>query len=123
MRRWLAALSISLGILATAPPTPAATRIPTQTKSQAEVNVLRVVPGKAKRWRIPGLLDARTHLLPDNTEAVCRGRGRRRAGNRYSRFVCVVRPHVHRSRQGLYLSYRVLWKGRFKLRFLTYRWR
>jgi hypothetical protein len=95
--------------------------VPTQTKKQAEVNVLRVVPGKAKKWQMPGLVDTRTHLLLDNTEAVCRGRGQRYGGRRYTRFVCVVRPHVHVRHQGAYLSYRALPEGRFTLRFLGYR--
>ena len=70
---------------------------------------------------MPGLIDARTHLLADNTEAVCHGRGTRHAGNRYEHFVCVVRPHVHRGRQGLYVSYRVLSRGRFTMRLIAYR--
>ena len=70
---------------------------------------------------MPGLIDPRTHLLRDNTEAVCRGRGKRRTGNRYSRFVCVVRPHIHTRRQGLYISYRARPKGGFRIRWLVYR--
>ena len=107
--------------LAAAPPTAAARHTPTQTKTQAEVNVLRALARNSHRWRMPGLVNARTHLLTDNTEAVCHGLGGRRAGNSYARFVCVVRPHVHRGRQGLYVSYRALPKNRFELRFLAYR--
>jgi hypothetical protein len=87
---------------------------------EAEVNVLRIVALKWKAWRRFGLTDQRTHLLGDNTEAVCHGRGRRHEGNRYSRFVCVVRPHAHRGRAGLWLSYRALTNGRYKVRLLAY---
>jgi len=73
-----------------------------------------------KAWRRFGLVDPRTHLLTDNTEAVCSGRGKVRPHNRFARFVCVVRPHVHHGREGLWLSYRAQPKGRFKVRFLAY---
>ena len=121
MQRLLLLLSMPLAIIAAAPSTAAARHMPTQTKTQAEVNVLHAIARKSHTWRMPGLVNARTHLLTDNTEAVCHGLGGRRAGNRYARFVCVVRPHVHRGRQGLYVSYRVLPKNRFELRFLAYR--
>ena len=96
-------------------------RAPAHTKKQAEVNVLRVVARKWRARRLRGLVNPRTHLLVDNTEAICHGRGKRRVGNQYARFVCVVRPHVHTSRQGLYVSYRALPRGRFRLRWLAYR--
>jgi hypothetical protein len=121
MHRLLPLLSMSLAIVAAAPSTAAARHTPTQTKTQAEVNVLRAIARKSHKWRMPGLVNAHTHLLTDNTEAVCHGLGGKRAGNRYARFVCVVRPHVHRGRQGLHVSYRVLPKNRFELRFLAYR--
>jgi hypothetical protein len=108
--------------IVTAPPSLAgSSRHAAHTKKQAEVNVLRVVERHWKTWRRTGLVDARTHLLADNTEAVCRGRGERRAGSRYSLFVCVVRPHSHRRREGLWLSYRALAHGRFRIRVLAYR--
>jgi hypothetical protein len=44
----------------------------------------------------------------------------RHLGNRYSRFVCVVRPHAQRGREGLWLSYRALPRGRWSVRFLAY---
>jgi len=69
----------------------ASSRTPAHEKAQAEVNVLRVVPHSWKAGRMPGLIDPRTHLLVNNTEAVCRGRGKARPGKRYTRFVCVVR--------------------------------
>jgi len=94
---------------------------PSHTKKQAEVNVLRVVPRKWAPKRMPGLVDRQTGLLVDNTEAICYGHGRRRAGNRYSSFLCLVRPHVHKARQGLYLSYRALPGGRFRIQWLAYR--
>ncbi len=93
---------------------------PAHTKRQAEVNVLRVVASRWNARRLPGLVNPRTHLLANDTEAICQGRGSRRAGSRYSRFVCVVRPHVHTARQGLYLNYRALPGSRFKIRWLTY---
>ena len=40
---------------------------------------------------------------------------------RYTRFVCVIRPLVHRSRQGLYVSYRALPNGRSRIHWLIYR--
>jgi hypothetical protein len=121
MRRWLPVVSLSLAIAVAAPSTASTMRTAAHTKAQAEVNVLRVLSRKWKAWRNFGLVDRRTHLVVDNTEAVCHGRRGRRAGNRYSRFVCVVRPHVHHGRQGLWLRYRVLSKGRSNIRFLAYR--
>ena len=120
MNRSVAVLSTLLAILAAAQ-TAEGGRIPTQTKRQAEVNLLRAIPNKAKTWRMPGLIDAGTRLLADNTEAVCHGRGARHVGNRYVRFVCVVRPHVHKGRQGLYVTYRVVPRNRFEISFLAFR--
>jgi hypothetical protein len=99
----------------------AAARFPAQAKAEAERNVLRVVARAWKPSRIPGLIDPRTHLLVNNTEAVCRGRGTRHAGGRYTRFVCVVRPRLHRPHQGLRVSYRVLSHGRFGIHWLAYK--
>jgi hypothetical protein len=120
MRRRLLLLLTPLALVAAAPPTVLAARPSAHTKRQAEVNVLRVV---ARKWptRLPGLVNPRTDLLVDNTEAACRGRGRRRAGYRYARFVCVVRPHIYSRREGLYVSYRALPKGRFTIRWIAYR--
>ena len=94
---------------------------PAQTKKQAEVNVLRAVPRKWSAKQLPGLVNRRTHLLADNTEAFCPGRGNRRAGGRYTRLLCVVRPHVHTRRQGLHLVYRAGRAGRFTIHWLSYR--
>ena len=91
-----------------------------QTKKRAEVNVLGIVARKWKTWRRFRLVDPRTHLIVDNTEAVCHGRGKRRAGQRYARFVCVVRPHDYRGRQGLWLRYRALKNGRCRVLLLAY---
>jgi hypothetical protein len=122
MNRWLSLIVMGLALVTAAPPPSAdAARPPAQTKKQAEVNVLRVI---ARQWtarRLPGLVDPRTHLLLDNTEAVCHSQGKRVARNRYGRFFCVVRPHIHTRRQGLYVSYRALQRGRFRIRWLTYR--
>jgi hypothetical protein len=120
MRRWLVALLVSLAIISVPLGTAASVRPGAHTKRRAEVNVLRVVAVNWKAWRRFGLTDQRTHLVADNTEAVCRGRGMRHLGNRYSRFVCVVRPHAHRGREGLWLSYRALPRGRCSVRFLAY---
>jgi hypothetical protein len=94
---------------------------PAHTQTQAEVNVLRVVPRSWKPSRMPGLVNPRTHLLVDNTEAVCHGQGKQLSGRRYSRFACVVRPKHHLRRQGLYITYRALAGGRFKISWLAYR--
>lgn len=99
----------------------AASRSPAHTRAQAEVNVLRVVPHSWKPSRMPGLIDPRTDLLVNNTQAVCRGRGKAQRGRRHSRFVCVVRPPGHRPRAGLYVSYRALPNGRFRIHWLAYR--
>lgn len=88
------------------------------SRGQAEQNVLRFL-GKGWRGRqLPRLFDPRTHLLRDNTQAICRrSDGRQRAG----RFLCVVRPARHRRHEGLYVSYRDLKDGRFRIRWLFYR--
>src|ERR1041385_6845010 len=93
MRRWTVLLLVALSSVVVAAPSGTGARPPAaQTKTQAEVNVLRTVARRWKKWRRFGLFDARTHLLTNNTEGVCHGRGKRRPGNRYLRFVCVVRP-------------------------------
>ena len=84
------------------------------------MNVLNVVTKRWKAWRKYGLVNAQTHLVADNTEAVCRGRGRQGA-KRYQRFVCVVRPHVHHGRQGLWLRYRANPNGRFRVSVAAFR--
>jgi hypothetical protein len=121
MRWCLPLLWTPLALVAAAPPTAASVPPPAHTKTQAEVNVLRVVARKWKAKRMPGLVNRRTHLLADNTEAFCHGRGPRRVGQRYSRFLCVVRPHIHSQRQGLYVRYRALARGRFTVRWIVYR--
>lgn len=123
MRLWPALVLVAfVSATLTAPSGLAARHAPAaHTKKQAEVNVLRVVARKWKTWRRFGLVDSRTHLLADNTEAVCHGRDKRRAGSRYARFVCVVRPHIHHGREGLWLKYRALSGGRCKVRVLAYR--
>jgi hypothetical protein len=90
----------------------------TASRGQAERNVLRFLE---KGWRghpLPRLVDPRTHLLRDNTQAICR-----RSGGRHSagRFLCVVRPARHRRHEGLYASYRSLKDGGFTIRWLFYR--
>jgi hypothetical protein len=121
MRRWTVLFLVALSSVVVAAPSGKAGRpSAAQTKTQAEVNVLRDVARRWKAWRRFGLFDARTHLLTDNTEGVCHGRGRPRVGNRYLRFVCVVRPHDHHGREGLWLRYRALAGGRFRVRFLAY---
>ena len=123
MRHWPALVLVAVVATFVAAPSAVAGkgRPAFQTKRQAEVNVLRVVAHGWRKWHRYGLVDARTHLITDNTEAVCRGRGTRRAGYRYQRYVCVVRPHVHRGREGLWLKYCALSRGRFKVRVLAYR--
>jgi hypothetical protein len=89
---------------------------PAATRAQAERNVLRALERGWGRRRIPALFNPRTHLLRNNTQAVCRG-----AHGSSRRFICVVRPARHRPRQGLYISYRTLRHGQFRLRWLFYR--
>jgi len=111
---------IVLALVAGAATSADAQRVVGHTKRQAEVNVLRTV---TKKWRLrplSGIVNPRTHLLLDNTEAVCRGVGKRRA-RRYLRFSCVVRPHVHSRRQGLYVSYAARPHGGFAIRWLAFR--
>jgi hypothetical protein len=98
----------------------AAARPAAHTQARAETNVLRFV-ARAWKSRLPDLIDPRTHLLANNTQAICSGRGRRYAGKRHARFVCVVRPQIHRPRKGLYVSYRALPSGRFRIHWLVYR--
>ena len=100
---------------------PAASLASAHTKAQAERNVLRIVPRSWKASRMPGLIDPATHLLANNTEAVCHGRGKAQSGRRYTRFVCVVRPPRRRPRAGLYVSYRALLHGRFRVHWIAYR--
>jgi hypothetical protein len=113
--------TLVLATLVLAIPTAGAATMPAHTKRRAEVNVLRALPHLWSPRRLHGLVDRRTHLLRDGTEAVCRGRGRRLSGARYTYFVCVVRPHDFKRRQGLYLDYRARMGGRFTLRWLRYR--
>lgn len=120
MRRRLALLPMLLAILVAAPPTQGGVSPARHTKKQAEVNVLRVVAKRWKAWRRSGLVNPHTHLLADNTEAVCSGRGSPRA-KRYRRFVCVVRPHVHHGRQGLWLRYGAMPKGRCRVTVVAFR--
>jgi hypothetical protein len=88
------------------------------SRGQAERNVLRFLEKGWRGHQLPRLLDPRTHLLRDNTQAVCRRyAGRHSAG----RFLCVVRPARHRRHEGLYASYRALKDGRFTIRWLFYR--
>jgi len=88
-------------------------RVQGHTKRQAEVNVLRTVSRKWRKRPLPGIVDPRTHLLLDNTEAVCRGVGGGRQRRRY--------PHHHRKRQGLYVSYRTRSDGAFTISWIVFR--
>src|SRR5436190_20543586 len=120
MPRSVGLVVIVLALAATAPAAAALARA-AQTKTRAEVNVLETAGHKWKTWRKYGLFNPSAHLLADNTQAVCRGRGKPRPGKRYARFLCVVRPHVHSGRQGLWLSYRALKHGRYRVRVIAYR--
>ena len=120
MRRRLAFLSILLATLVVVSPTQGGVRALAHSKKQAEVNVLGLVAKRWKALRRTGLVNPRTHLLADNTEAVCSGRGGSR-GKRFRRFVCVVRPHFHHGRQGLWLRYRALARGRCRVTVVAFR--
>jgi hypothetical protein len=93
--------------------------VPRQTAAQAQVHVLLIVARSWNPARIPNLVDPRTRTIRTNTQAVCRGRGKP-VRRRYSRFVCIVRPARHRRGEGLYLSYRVLARGRSVVHWLRY---
>ena len=87
-------------------------------RGQAERNVLRFLARGLSHHRLPArLVDPRTHLLRNNTQAICRRARGQRAGD----FACVVRPARHRRLEGLHLSYRSLDHGRFRVRWLFYR--
>jgi hypothetical protein len=100
---------------------PAASLVSAHTKAQAERNVLRIVPHSWKASRMPGLIDPATHLFVNNTNAVCHGRGKAHSGRRYTRFVCTVQPPRHRPHAGLYVSYRALPHGRFRVHWIAFR--
>jgi hypothetical protein len=68
------------------------------TKKQAEGNVFRIVERNCATTAGAG--QPETHLMADNTEAICRGRG---SPARWQLHVCVIRPGNTR-RQGLYVS-------------------
>jgi hypothetical protein len=93
-----------------------------RTKMQAEVDVLRALPHRWKPTRLRGLIDRRTHLLKNGTQASCHGRGRPSAGRRYSSFLCVVQLNrdVPR-RKGLFVTYRARPRGRFTISWIGYR--
>lgn len=86
-------------------------------RGQAERNVLRFLARGWGNHHLPRLVDPRTHLLRNNTQAICR----RARGQRAGSFICVVRPARHRRREGLYVSYRSLAHGRFRVKWLYYR--
>ena len=88
------------------------------SRGQAERNVLRFLQRGRPHHRLPRLINRRTHLLRNNTQAICR---RARGRHSSNRFLCIVRPARHRGREGLYLSYRGLAHGRFRIRWLFYR--
>jgi hypothetical protein len=88
------------------------------SRAQAQRDVLAALARGWGRRRIRALFNQRTHLLRNNTQAVCR----RVSGSRArARFICVVRPARHRRRQGLYVEYRDRGHGGFALRWLFYR--
>ena len=87
-------------------------------RGQAERDVLRFLSRGWGNHRLTArLVDPRTHLLRNNTQAICRRARGQRAGD----FVCVVRPARHRRREGLHVSYRSLAHGRFRVQWLYYR--
>jgi hypothetical protein len=115
-------LTLSVVVLiAAAAQVSAAPSAPAQTKTQAEIHVLRITAWSWKASRMPGLVNPHTKMLANNSQAVCHGQGGRRSGGRYTRFLCVVRPLHHRPGQGLYLSYRALANGRSVVHWLTFR--
>lgn len=99
-------------------------------RAQAERDVLKFLQeGRGRRWVLQHrggrrlflrLYDPRTHLLRNNTQAICRrARGRHRRG----RFYCIVRPARHRLREGLHVRYVRYGEfgGYFRIKWLYYR--
>lgn len=86
-----------------------------QQKRVAERNVVRIVPRSWPHSRIPMLIDAQTGLLRNNVRASCHGRGERYRGNRYVRFVCVLRPWPLAGQQQLFVTYRAFAHNRFSV--------
>jgi hypothetical protein len=85
---------------------------PGQSRAQAEVHLLRIV---ARNWGasgVAGLVDPRTHMLANNTQAICLGRGKRLPRARYTRFTCVVRASGRAPVRELRISFRALAGGR-----------
>src|SRR6266511_2293734 len=81
-------------------------RLPTQTKAEAERNVLRALPQRlnhtSRRW----FLDGVTGLLKNNVQVICSGRGTRFSHGEYRRFRCLVRAYPKPKRRGLIVTYR-----------------
>jgi hypothetical protein len=99
--------------------TAVAAQAPAQTKAQTEVNILRAIPRTRRpRW-VAHFVDPRSHLLVNNTQVICHGRGPRHSGGRYERFACVVQARRHARR--LYASYRALRSRRFVIHWLAYK--
>jgi hypothetical protein len=102
-------------------PLPPAAKQPAHSKRLAERNVLLLVPrGWNAQARSLGLINARSNLLENNVQAVCRGRGQK-IGTRYHRFGCVVRPWPRKGRAGLYLTYRAEAGERFHVSLIQVR--
>jgi hypothetical protein len=104
-----------IGAVFAAPSHDARSRSQGHTKSQAERNLLKVVSLKWAHRRIADLVDPRTNLLRDNVRAICRGTGRGVAGSRYRSFNCQVRPWPTARRQELFVTYRVIAAGSFRV--------
>jgi hypothetical protein len=92
-----------------------------QPKTVAERNVIRIAPRSWPHTRIPMLVDLRTGLLRNNVRTICYGRGERYSGNRYTRFVCVLRPWPLAGQRQLFVTYRAFAHGGFGVHWLRLR--
>ena len=131
MFRWNSAIVAGVALVAAHGATSgvsAPARVPDPARVQAEHNVLSFLQQeRGRRWilhhhwggrLLVRLVDPRTGLLRNNTKAICR---RVHSRTNRSRFRCVVRPARHRRHEGLYVSYRSLRHGQFRIKWLIYR--
>jgi len=124
MYRALASCSIAAIAAACAFAVPAQAHprnVPAQTKDVAERNLMRIAPRSWSHSRIPMLVDAETGLLRNNVRSICHGRGERYPGNRFARFVCVLRPWPLAGQKQLFVTYRALARGRFRIHWVRLR--
>jgi hypothetical protein len=89
-------------------------------RALAQQRVLSVLAHEWNPNRIAALVDPHTRLVRDDTLVSCHGRKGSPAAARAGRFTCLVRPRDPRSKARLWLSYRTLARGRYRLHWLRY---